>query len=451
MRPFCLSLVLLASAEAFAQDCPELYTHTRWKADMDAADESLAAFNLEQAREQLVAVHRGVLCLDSVARPSYVARVARQLAIVFFYDQDEAAAIRWSAGSQFAYGGLAWPSDMGEEHPMRAVLAEAEAPSLAGPEDKGLIVPKKGYAFVDGGMATTLKVPVETPVLVQITDKDGLITRQYWQDGAAWPEDLLGPPAPAPLAPKWLVAEAPDQIAKLKDPMWGGPAVASVDPEEDPVETPPDTEVAVVAVVTPPVVPVKPPPVIPVKPVEPIPEGTPVAVASTASLAAYVDPFLDAKMRAIVKERSVRTEVDASGKTRTVTTEVITFVDDKQSAGAVKASDFADWIAYRPEWQREAAIADKRADKGYLSTWVNGVQPGDPAAPAVWISFLAAKGYCDDWSSGLADGSVAAPAVVDEWRQIDGKPALRSTKSGAALYTGDLLRTAETIGFRCVN
>lgn len=439
MRPVLIVASLVMSADAWAQDCPEPYTHDKWKADMDAADESLAAFNLEQAREQLVAVHRGVLCLDSVARPSYLARVERQLSIVFFYDQDEAAAIRWAAGSKYAYADLAWPADMGDEHPLRAVLAEAEAPALAGPDDKGLLVPKKGYAFVDGKVALNLKAPVETPVLVQITDKDGLITRQYWQDGSAWPADLLGPPLPAPLAPKWLVAEAPDQVAKMKDPMWGAPAVAS---NENPDET------VAVAVVTPPTPPVKPPPLVE----EPLPAGTPVEVAGTASLAAYVDPFLDAKMRAIVKERSVRTEVDASGKTRTVTTEVVTFVDGKASAGAVKASDFADWIAYRPEWQRDAAIADKRADKGYLSTWVNGVQPGDPAAPAVWISFLAAKGYCDDWSSGLAEASVAAPPpVVDEWRQLEGKPALRSTKTGGAAYTGDLLRTSETIGFRCVN
>ena len=427
--------------DAFAQDCAEPYTHARWKSDMDAADESLAAFNLEQAREQLTAVHRGVLCLDSVARPSYLARVERQLAIVFFYDQDEAAAIRWSAGSQFAFSGLAWPSDMSEEHPLRSLLAEADPPALGGPDDKGLLVPKKGYAFVDGGLAKTLKVPVETPVFVQVTDKDGLIGRQYWQDGAAWPADLLGPVAAAPLAPKWLVPEAPDQVAQMKSPMWGGPAVASV-------EDPENHDEVVAVVVTPPTPPVKPPPLVE----EPLPEGTPVEVSSTASLAAYVDPFLDAKMRAIVKERSVRTETDASGKTRTVTTEVITFVDDKQSSGAVKASDFADWIAYRPEWQHDAAIADKRGDKNYLSTWVNGVQPGEPAAPAVWISFLAAEAYCKDWSSGLAEASSATPApIVDEWRQLEGKPAQRTTKGSAVAYTGDLTKTSETIGFRCVN
>lgn len=437
-------LAALASTSAYADDCSAPYTHAQWKADMDAADESLSSFNLEQAHDQLIAIHKGVLCLNAIAQPSYIARIERQLTLVFFFDQDEAAATRWAAGSSYAYAGLPWPSDLGEDHPLRALIAAADPPQQAGPADKGLLVPKKGFAFVDGKLLKDLKMPVETPVFVQITDKDGLITREYWQDGAAWPDDLLGPPLAPFVAPAWYVPETPDKVAQVKSPLWGGPAVATAGDADG---TPSDTVAVAVAPPPPPPPPAHPPSLEPA-----LPEGAPVQISGTASLSDYVDPFLDAKMRAVVKERSVRTEVDGSGKTRTVTTEVITFVADKDASGAVKASDFADWIAYRPEWQHDAAIAAKHADKGYLSTWVNGVQPGDPAAPAVWVSFLAAKAYCDDWSSGLAEGSVAAPPpVVDEWRLIDGKPALRSMKTGPAPYTDDLTRTSATIGFRCLN
>lgn len=435
IRSIAALVVLIASQDALAA-CDAPYTHAQWKTEMDAVDESLASFNLEVAREQLVAVHKGVLCLDTVAQPSYVARVARQFTLVFFFDQDQAAASRWGLGSRFAYPDLPWPSDIGEDHVLRQALAEVEMPGVAGPDDKGLIVPKKGVAFVDGRLMQSMKVPIEVPVLVQIADKDGLITREYWQDGSAWPDDLLGPPIAAFVAPTWYKPETADKVAQIKSPLWGAPDVASAEGDD------------VVAVAPPP--PPQPPPP---PPKEVIPEGVPVAVAGTASLEAYVDPFVDARMRAIVKERSVRTEVDAStGQTRTITTEVVTFVGEGGAAGAVKASDFADWIAYRPEWQRDAAIAAGRADKSYLKSWVGGVQPGAPTDPAVWVSFLAAKAYCDDWSKGLADVSVEAPpAKVDEWRQIKGDPALRPLKGAAAAYTGDLTRTSETTGFRCVD
>ncbi len=433
-----LLVMLIAAPTADAQTyCSESYKEATLISTLEGVDESLANFDLAGARTQLIGAHKGVLCIDTLVKPSHVAKLARQLTMVFFFDQDEAATVRWGHGAQFAWAESPWPTDVGEDHPLREALSYEEMLGMAGPADegKGLILPKKGAAFMNGVLFHEPRAPVEVPLFVQITDSKGNITRQYWQDGAAFPDDLIGPSSAAGSPPKWYKPELADQRIAQKSPLWGEPAVASAEGSGDD----PDEGTGSAPVPMPPKQP-DPPPEIDISDVGPI------EVSGTSSAEHYIDPFADAKMRAIVKERSVRTE---GGKT--ITTEVVTFVEDRGEVKPVNVDDFGAWVAYRPEWQQQAAIGSGKADANYLKDWKDGNPPSDPTQPVIWVSWAAAKAYCDDWSSGLASSGASGAQSLDEWR-IDGdKPAQRNTSGSASAYSGSTAMTSEGIGFRCVD
>jgi hypothetical protein len=209
--------VALAPSVAHAQEevCSGALTHAQWKEGMDAADKQLAAFDVPGAARILEEVKKQVPCLDTIAKPSHLGRFARQMALIAFFEQDEITSVKWGMLQQYAAPSLPWPADLGEDHAFREMLAFADAPSLAGPDDKGLVFPKKGAVFMNGALLERPKARAEVPNLMQIADKSGLITLAYWQDGAAFRDDILAPTAETEvaIAPKWFVPEDPAAMA----------------------------------------------------------------------------------------------------------------------------------------------------------------------------------------------------------------------------------------------
>ena len=224
-----LLFLLPGSAQAQEEVCSGVFTHTNWASAMDQADEVLASFKIDDVKELLKQTQKNVPCLDTVAKPSHLGRFARQHALVAFYEQDEITATRWGMLQRYAAPDMPWPEEIGEDHPLREILDFADEPTLAGPSDKGLTFPKKGAVFMNGRLLTEPKARAEIPNLIQITEKSGEIALQYWQDGAAFRDDLLGEPGSVPEMPKWFVPEGDG----------GSDAVASADPAPDkPPKTP---------------------------------------------------------------------------------------------------------------------------------------------------------------------------------------------------------------------
>jgi len=224
------ALALLSPGLATAQDavCNGVFTHSEWSAAMDQADQTLADFKIDDAKELLAKTHKSVPCLDTVVLPSHLGRFARQNALVAFYEQDELTAVRWGMLQRYAAPDMPWPEDFGEDHPLREILDFADEPTLAGPDDKGLVFPKKGAVFLNGRLLTETKARAEIPNLIQITEKSGEMTLQYWQDGAAFRDSILGEPGAVPEMPKWFVPESEG----------GTEAVASADPKPKPEKPP---------------------------------------------------------------------------------------------------------------------------------------------------------------------------------------------------------------------
>ncbi|HEX6307059.1 MAG TPA: formylglycine-generating enzyme family protein [Longimicrobiales bacterium] len=64
----------------------------------------------------------------------------------------------------------------------------------------------------------------------------------------------------------------------------------------------------------------------------------------------------------------------------------------------VTQHDFVAFLEQSPEWRRDA-IRPVFADAGYLRGWLAPLQPADPAAPVVSVSWFAARAYCG-WVGG---------------------------------------------------
>jgi hypothetical protein len=189
---------LLATSAAFAQDeCMTTFSHAEWKTEMDEIDTSFASFDLDNARLEVDATWRHVGCLDSVAKTGYLARFMRQRAMLAFFDQDEDNAIKWGLAARHAAADFPWT--VPEDHPFRTMIAGAEDPAIGGAEGS-LIVPPKGHMFMDGKPLLEPKANAEIPNLIQVTDKKGAVVSTFWQDGAAFPADIIGPPG-EPLYP----------------------------------------------------------------------------------------------------------------------------------------------------------------------------------------------------------------------------------------------------------
>ena len=261
--------------------CAAPYSNAQWQADMDSVTTNIHAFKLNAAAETLAGVRKQLQCLDTIADRAMLGRYGRQMSIIFFFQQEEDAAIRWANLQRFAAPGLSWTKEgLTATPPYRDMLSWVDEPPVGGSPDASLVYPKKGAIFLNGTLLTTPTARAEVPGLVQVSDKLGNITTAFWQDGARFRPDILGPPGgKPPAAPDWFQPQPFDAVADADENPFGfgddadvgdegdepmvatEPAVA--DAGTDPVHADAVTEPVVADVVTEPVVtePTRPDPV----------------------------------------------------------------------------------------------------------------------------------------------------------------------------------------------
>lgn len=282
---------------------------------------------------------------------------------------------------------------------------------------------------------------------------------------AVSPPDAAAPtaPRPAPAAPP-AAAPAPRPAAaeashRQRRPLFGGKVIVAavtasagaaflavavgsrfLQPAPAPAPAPPEALPAAPAPLPPPeVVPATAPPqpaaaVSPAVPVTPTPTVKPPAAAAPAPAvaAAPKPPVTAAPVEAVVGVKAAPT------------------------AGApVTNSQLAAWLTAHPEWQRETAIAEGKADDKFLKGWTAATPTaGKESAPAVGATWALAKAYCSG-RGGLADVDAAPLSWTEsgsqpwvEYRQSEGRPRWRRDDGGVS----DQLSTTESgvfIGFRC--
>jgi len=452
------SLVLLLATSSSAQDkpCDGTYQNETLIADLDAVDEALRTFDTDGARELLSGAHRRLLCLDERADPEGIARLSRQLALTFFFDQDEDAMRRWSMLSRELAPDLPWYADMAEDYPFRALFSGFEIAAPAGP-DASLIPPKNGGIFWNGRYVDTVEAPMEMPALIQVADKKGQWIQAWWQDGSAWPESVLGPPGPPLKSPKWLTEATPDPRhgEHAGRPLFSEPEEAVAAVEEAPAE-PAETEEPALA--EPSTEPADSTDAV-AAPRAPAPQAKEAPTYSEAEIAAardeaeagaYRDPFEDARRRAIRREFFSSVATNDAGDTVTINTEVVTFKRDRSGGEPVTYEIFDYWKRDAGAWEPAEAVAAGQADTDYLQDWIDGRPPPNSSQrPVVWVSFAAATAYCDTFGLALPDAAELPVGTELKWEwRLDGDQPARVNAKGKRVGT-ESSASREDTGFRC--
>lgn len=419
-------LFLLLAPAAYAQQevCPGPYANQTLVADLDAVDGHISAFDTDSAREALSRIHRMLLCMEEPVDRDGLSRLGRQLSLTFFFDQDEDAMRRWGRMTKHVSPDLPWYGDMEASHPFRDAMTVLSTPELGGP-DQALAVPKKGAILWNGRPATGTKLPVEMPGLVQVMDKQGALIDTWWQDGSAWPERALLDAPPTVVAPPkgWADPEPdPRHAVSAAKPLFTE-AVAAPEPAPEPVAdaTPSWSE-------------------------EEIAEATRDEEAGT-----YIDPFSDARKRAIRREVFENTKTNEAGDTINVRTEVMTFKRDRSEGKPITAEIYVYWSRDFPDWNPATVRAQGLADDDFLADWTDDTPPQERyRAPLVHIPVALARGYCQSFGGDLPPVSQAQVHEELKWEfRLDGTAPVRVGPKGKSQPV-EPDETFDDTGFRCV-
>jgi len=239
-----IGMVPAPRAHAQTEVCSSVYTHDQFFRDMNEVDRLVADLDIQGAKRKLSDARTALRCIDEVVQPTYLARFGRQMALIFFFDQDEDATRRWGLLSRYSDASFPWPREYPADHPFREQVESSDDPILGGPAAASLAPPKKGGIFMNGHLLTRPEAPAEVPVFMQVADKKGVVIASFWQDGARFPDVVLAPAGPEPLPPKWWEGPTPAPAVAVAEADESTPEESRVveTPRSDTREEPPDEE-----------------------------------------------------------------------------------------------------------------------------------------------------------------------------------------------------------------
>lgn len=194
-----LGLVGVAAAQ---QTCIEPMSLMQVGAELGEVRKSLETKDVLDLRDRLDRITERLPCLDDVLPANAWAEYARDVAVAYFFRQEEDEMIRWVQAATWAAPDLAWSSSFPEAHPLRRMVAEAGPPPDVAPSDAVLAPPRGGAIVVAGRLAQRPEAPVDVPVFVQVFDRDRKLVSAWIQNGPQFPERWVGRGEPPP-PPEW--------------------------------------------------------------------------------------------------------------------------------------------------------------------------------------------------------------------------------------------------------
>jgi len=123
----------------------------------------------------------------------------------------------------------------------------------------------------------------------------------------------------------------------------------------------------------------------------------------------------------------------------------------RSATGPVTRGAFASWLASHPEWSRERAIAEGRADGSYLSGVDLAAGGGRAVVSVPWAAaqaFCSGRGGLSPVAAEPHTWSEGATGLFQEWRVDDGSPAWRRYDGASSGQLSQREANAFT-GFRC--
>ncbi len=210
MRAILATLMALwvIPTAAWAQ-CEGTYTNNKFAEDIVAVTTLFDEADLAGAKRKLRDMGLGTTCLDKLVEPGLMARFGQQMAMSFFFDQDEAQAERWALLARYTDPKL--PYEFDKDHPFMALIKAIEDPPYGKVEGKRLAPPLKGGIFMNGKLAQEPIARAEVPYLVQVMDGEQVLLGGYWQDGSAFQQGLLADGTGKAAKPRWFRGSIMDQ------------------------------------------------------------------------------------------------------------------------------------------------------------------------------------------------------------------------------------------------
>lgn len=205
--------LLVTVAVAQEEVCGGILPRSEYDEALEAVDLAIADGSGARADRILDDVHEALPCADFVLSPADVGRLARQEALLAFYQQDRVQLELWWLLAR----------ETGVTSTERWSLPDTFADLVDGFSDRepaaldgqGLRPPKKGGVLLDGRLVLEPVASPGVPHLVQVVDKHGAPIRTAWQDGIAFDPDLLGTPTSLSV-PRWYdepPTVAPEPVA----------------------------------------------------------------------------------------------------------------------------------------------------------------------------------------------------------------------------------------------
>jgi hypothetical protein len=196
-------LALLGTAQARDPSCPDL-TVAQLEGLIEQVDLAYLNLDMRQANALLAAAEPRVPCILEIVPTSVVAAFALRRSYSLALELDPSEAKRWARLAKALEPSLPWPAYIPSDHEIRDLIADEEPAQKIPVRAKGLAVPPGGGVFLDGRFLDKPEAETAIPHLLQVGDVNGELVVATWQDGTAFPEEILGPPtASPPVLPEW--------------------------------------------------------------------------------------------------------------------------------------------------------------------------------------------------------------------------------------------------------
>lgn len=221
---------LLSTASAQEEVCDAVVSPEAFSAAIDKASGYIEEGEIPRALRVLEATKDVTHCMKTLISVPELARFAQTHAVASFFNQEEAESTRWGRLVELLEPGHDW-GEIGPEHPVRELISEAGKPPFFETED-GFVLEPNGAVFIDGKFGRAPQAHGEVPHLVQVFNGKGHLLLGRWQDGDAFPNDLVGPPV------------------KLTVPKYFDPVTSTITPKgKPPGDAPPRKPISPLVVV----------------------------------------------------------------------------------------------------------------------------------------------------------------------------------------------------------
>jgi len=225
-----------APAAAQVEVCTAELRVDTWVEALDMVEASLEQRNIDLADRILDDVIDQLRCLATPAPPDVLGRLARQVAVVAFYQADHEEMASWTWLARDTIGGTPWPEGLEVPDRFHELVVEIHEPPLQQAEGVRLAPPKKGGFLLDGRPLSRPEARSSVQHLFQAIDKKGRVVEGLVLLGTDFPARWTEPGSGAIEVARHL-PQPPEP------PPWGDAVVDAPEPADpDPTDAPADPD-----------------------------------------------------------------------------------------------------------------------------------------------------------------------------------------------------------------